>query len=325
MRACEIAPARNGAERLRTDVHQHLWPEQLLGALARRSRPPRLRRPRDGGGWAVELDGEPPAPVRPADHDPEARADLVRADGLDRALIALSSPLGIESLPRAEAEPLLAAYHEGVAALPGQFGGWGAVALDEPDPAEVEALLERGFDGVSLPAAALATPAGLDRCGPLLEVLERRGAPLLVHPGPAPWAPREPVDAGAPAWFPALTRYVAEMNAVWHAFLAAGRAAHPRLRVLFAMLAGCAPLHAERLLARGGPYAAGDPDVFLDASSYGVRALDATVRCLGVDQLVYGSDRPVAGARDCPLGAAVREAMLVRNPARLLRPQEVPA
>ena len=51
-------------------------------------------------------------------------------DGLDRALLCLSSPLGIESLPRAQAQPLLDAYHEGAFALGEPFGVWGAIALD---------------------------------------------------------------------------------------------------------------------------------------------------------------------------------------------------
>src|SRR3954462_12018492 len=105
---------------LRIDIHQHLWPEPLLRALSRRLRPPRLVH--SGGGWTLHLLGEAPAPVTLADHDPDRRAALVDADGLDRALVALSSPLGIEGLPAAEAEPLLAAYHDGVAELGARFG-----------------------------------------------------------------------------------------------------------------------------------------------------------------------------------------------------------
>ena len=91
-----------------------------------------------------------------------------------------------------------------------------------------------------------------------------------------------------------MTAYVAEMNAAWHGWAAWGRAAHPRLRVLFAMLAGCAPLHAERLAARGGPASAvHDELTFFDVSSYGPRTIDAMVRVVGADRLVYGSDRPV--------------------------------
>jgi hypothetical protein len=117
-----------------------------------------------------------------------------------------------------------------------------------------------------------------------------------------------------------MTRYVADMNAAWHAFAAFGRTSHPQLRVVFAMLAGGAPLHAERLAARGGPTAAvADDRLFYDTSSYGVRTIDALVRCVGIDQLVHGSDRPVVDASSPSLlGPAAREAMVSANVARLL-------
>jgi predicted TIM-barrel fold metal-dependent hydrolase len=90
--------------------------------------------------------------------------------------------------------------------------------------------------------------------------------------------------------------------------------------VVFAMLAGGAPLHAERLVARGGPAGAiADERIFYDTSSYGARTIDAVVRCVGIDQLVYGSDRPVVdGHARSPLGPAAREAMVGANVTRLL-------
>jgi hypothetical protein len=311
---------------LQIDVHQHLWPEPLLAELARRRGAPRLRRRREG--WVVEVPGEPDAAVELADHDPDRRVDLLRADGLDRAYVALSSPLGIEALPPDAARPLLDAWHEGAAALPAELGAWAAPSVSEPDPGHLGGLLDRGFVGACLPAEALASATGFDRCGSLLELLEARGAPLLVHPGPGPDTLRVPAIATAtavvPSWWPAVTRYVAAMNAAWHAFARFGRPSHPRLRVCFAMLAGLGPLHRERLLARGGRPAA-DPDVFLDTSSYGPRAVDAMIRELGVDALAYGSDRPVTPAQELALGEAVELALRVRNPARLLSLAEVTA
>jgi 6-methylsalicylate decarboxylase len=309
---------------LQIDVHQHLWPEPLLGELARRRRAPRLRRRREG--WIVEVPGEPDGAVELADHDPDRRVDLLRADGLDRAYVALSSPLGIEALPPDAARPLLDAWHEGAAALPAELGAWAAPSVSEPDPGHLGDLLDRGFVGACLPAEALASASGFDRCGSLLELLEARGAPLLVHPGPGPDTLRVPAigtaKAVVPSWWPAVTRYVAAMNAAWHAFAHFGRPAHPRLRVCFAMLAGLGPLHRERLVARGGR-AAADPDVFLDTSSYGPRAVDAMIRELGVDALVYGSDRPVTPPQELALGDAVELALRARNPGRLLSLAEV--
>jgi predicted TIM-barrel fold metal-dependent hydrolase len=299
----------------RTDIHQHLWPEPLMDALARRRRPPRLMR--RGSGWTLRMHGEVDWPVDPADHDPDLRLRAMDARGIDRALVALSTPLGIEALPAEESGPLLAAYHAGVAALPARFGAWAAIGLAEPDPGVLGDLLDRGFAGACVAAEALAAPAGFARLAPVLDVLERRGAPLFVHPGPSPATLATAAEDGAPPWWPAMTRYVASMNAAWHAFAIAGRTAHPRLRVCFAMLAGLAPLHRERLVARGGRPVA-DPLTFVDTSSYGARAIDATIRELGVDALVHGTDLPVVAGRDHGLGPAVRAALCERNPARLL-------
>jgi 6-methylsalicylate decarboxylase len=313
------------------DVHQHLWPEALVAALRARERPPRLH------GWTLELTGEPDYRVDADRHDVEMRAEEAEDDGLDLALVGLSSPLGIESLPADEAGELLAAYHDGVLALPSPFGGWAAACLTEIDPAGLERELDRGFVGLQLPATALLDAAGYDQVGPLLEVLERTGRPLLVHPGSAGSAagaaagagaaadgtlPGSPVD-GTPAWWPAVVSYVQQMHAAWFAFRAYGRPQHPDLRVCFTLLAGLAPLHGERVVARTGERNPVDQNVFLEISSYGTRAIDATIRVLGVDVLVNGSDRPYADPVTLELGPAAAHALRSANPMRLLDPKEV--
>jgi hypothetical protein len=303
----------------RIDVHQHLWPEALLDALARRTAAPRLRR--SGAGWVLELAGEPPALMDLADHDPDARAAQLDRDEVDRALIAPSAPLGIEALPPAEAAPLQDAFNAGVLELGDRFGLWAALP-PAAGPRAVDVALDAGAVGVCLSAARLAGPAALVAHAPLLTRLAARGASLFVHPGAAAAAP------GAPPWWAAMTGYVAEMSAAWHAWAAWGRPAHPRLTVVWAMLAGGAPLHTERLAARGGPAhaALNDPLALFDVSSYGPRAVDAMLRIVGVDRLLYGSDRPVVAppALDS-LGGAVRHALAEANPARLVPSSPVPA
>jgi hypothetical protein len=303
---------------LRTDVHQHLWPEPFLVELGRRRQPPHLLPAPQG--WVVRLAGEADHPVDPPAHDPDRRAAELRVSGIDRALLAPSAPLGIETLPEDEARPLLDAWHDAVLDLGPPFAVWGSIALERPDPDDVDRLLDRGAVGLCLPAAALATPEALARHGGVLERLERRGAPLFVHPGAASAAPTPRRAASGASWWPALTDYVAQVHAAWHAWVGWGRAWHPDLTVLFALLAGGAPLHHERLAARGGPAdAARDRRLFYDTSSYGPRTREAVRRAVGVDQLVHGSDRPVldpAGA--CSLGRRLDAALTERNPARLL-------
>jgi 6-methylsalicylate decarboxylase len=300
----------------RVDVHQHLLSEQLIAELARRQKPPMLVRHREG--WTFRLSGEPDSNLSLAATDVARRGEEMWGDDVDRALVALSAALGIETLPAEEALPLLEAHHRGIEDLPDSFGGWGAVQLEAPDPAEVDSAIGRGCVGVSLPATALATPDALAHVGPLLTRLELHGAPLFVHPGPVAAAeegPRPPI----PVWWPALTDYVAQMHAAWFAFLHAGRREHPRLRLLFAMLAGGAPLQLERFVARGGtPPLAHDPLVFYDTSSYGPRMIEAMTVAVGVTQLVYGSDRPVVNGAAPPFGPGLGRLLRGINPHSLL-------
>lgn len=302
---------------MHVDIHQHLWPGMLVEALRRRSQPPRL------DGWTLLTSGEAPFAVSPADHEAGWRAAQAAHDGVGRVVIGLSSPLGIEYLAPDDADPLLDAYHRGVAGLGAPFAGWAAACLTEIDPEGLAKQLDRGLAGLQLPATAVADEAGYRWCGPLLDVLAERDLPLFIHPGPA---------AGGklgPAWWPALVPYVQQLHAAWFAFRAYGRPAYPRLRVCFTALAGLAPLHGERLAARGGddPLARGavDPLTFVETSSYGHRATDAVVRVLGADVLVFGSDRPYA--HPCPdfgLGQAAHHAIRVTNPARLLHGERPP-
>ncbi len=306
------------------DVHQHLLGEPLIEALARRSAAPRLIARREG--WTFRLAAEPDSILAVEATDAELRRADLEAEGIDRALVALSTALGIESLPPEEAAELIEAHHAGLEELPVEFRGWGAVPLagDEPDPTSVDAALDRGCVGITLPATALADPAAVERLAPLLARLEERGAPLFVHPGPVLDPSASGAAARLPHWWPALTDYVAQMQAAWFAFLHAGRPSHPDLRVLFAMLAGGAPLQLERYAARRGVPAPGpDPLVFYDTSSYGPQMIGAMAAAVGAAQLVYGSDRPVVAPRAADRDQAwpnpdLRQALLAANPARLL-------
>ena len=259
---------------MKTDIHQHLWTEPLVEALSRRRELPFVRH--EHGLTVLFLAGEQPYVIDLDGEAPSARAELVERDGLDRALVCLSSPLGIESLPRASAVELIDAYHEGALALGEPFGVWGALALDQLDPDDVDRALDRGCVGISLPAGALASVEMLARLSPALARIQDLGAPLFVHPGRGARLPtyeaiarRPAVVAGArPTTSPRCTP-------PGFVFATAARRPFPDLRVMFAMLAGLAPLHAERLIARGGPEdRERDPLIFYDTSSYGPRAVN---------------------------------------------------
>ncbi|MEH3055163.1 MAG: amidohydrolase family protein [Patulibacter minatonensis] len=283
------------------DTHQHLWSEPLWDALASRRHAPFVDRTDDR--WLLHLPAEP-ACAMPGPEAAEGRAALLDGDGIDLAVIAPSTALGLEWLPRDEAAPLLAAHRAGVEAAGRRFRRWAVISLVDPDPAELRAELESGAVGLCIGAGALAGSRELDRLGPVLEELARADAPLFVHPGPAPsefaawesarWSPE-------PWWWAGLTDYVSAMQRSWLLWISRGRREHPSLRVMFAMLAGLAPLQASRLAARGAralsQRAVTDPLTFFETSSYDAAVQQAVAAIVGPQQLVHGSDRPVvAGA-----------------------------
>jgi len=277
------------------DVHQHLWPEALIEALRARSERPRIRDSvleLPSGDWDVDL----------AAHSLEARLELLDRDEIDVALISCPPTLELD-------EELAEAYHEGIAELVAAADGrLRALACGSP---------RDGFVGVCVPAWSLA---GLVELEPLLAELDRRGTFLFVHPGPAA------VPPGLPDWWPAVVDYTAQMQAAYAAWLALYTDRWPELRVVFAILAGGAPIQLERLASRGvDTRSVLRPNVFLDTASYGERALELALATYGVAQLVYGSDAPVIDSDQTlrsvrSFGQAVEDVVCRDNPARLLQP-----
>lgn len=290
---------------MRIDVHQHVWTEPLLDALAARRVLPCVAR-RDGV-TVLHAAGEPRYAIDVAAEAPASRQALLRHDGLDRALIALSSPIGIESLERESASVLIDAHLQGVEALGPRFEAWGPVTLMRPDPDDVERLVERGCVGISMPAGALASPEALGSVSPLLARAAALAVPVFVHPGPAPGQSAPEISLTAPLWWPALTRYVSQMQAAWLTFVTEGRRDHPNLVVVFSMLAGGAPLLADRLASRGGPTVdLRDGLILYDSSSFGPDTISAIAGLVGESQLLYGSDRPVVEPTPTPLDPSLQ-------------------
>jgi hypothetical protein len=295
------------------DLHQHAWTEPLLDALSLRRSLPFVRRGPDGL-TVLHCAGERPYVIDPDPLATSEGARRTRLAGARRALIAISSPTGIEALDPEAAGELIAAHLDGVLALGPEFGAWGPLMLADPHAAQVDSLLARGCAGISVSAGAIATREAFATMAPALEAAQERDAVLFIHPGPGRGdRPSEP-SLTEPLWWPALTTYVKQMQAAWLTFATYGRRELPDLRVVFAMLAGGAPLLSERLLTRGGPEVdRRDPRSFYDTSSYGPRMVETMARWVGPSQLVYGSDRPVIDV--IPTG---REVELMANAAELV-------
>jgi len=280
-------------------VHRHIWPEQLLEALRRRTSPPCLR------GWTLCLhDGE--YLVEADAYGPDrCIADLER-DGIDVAIVSCPPTLGLDRVSDEEAEDVLDAYHMGMREVTGSTGGrLLALGMGRTLP---------GFVGASVSAAALLD---LDAVAPLLDELERERRILFVHPGLA-------TGRGSPSWWSAVVDYTAQMQAAYASWLSEGIDSWPDLNVLFAILAGGAPIQLERFRSRGFDVRrAFAPTIFLDTASYGRRALELCLATYGGTGLVFGSDGPVIDSQPSleavrGFGQAVVDALCRDNPRQLL-------
>jgi hypothetical protein len=275
------------------DLHQHLWPPSVIRALEARDELPRLRGTSlqlPSGQWDVDL----------RVHDLDRRlADLDR-DEVDVALV--SCPPTMELTP-----DVIDAYHEGIGEIV-------AAAHGRIRALAYETALD-GFAGTSIAPRLLEDLAALE---PLLRELDRTGGVLFVHPEYATAPP------GAPDWWAPVVDYTAQMQAGYAAWLAFGADAWPRLRVVFSILAGGAPVQLERLASRGvDTRTVLHENVFLDTASYGERALELALATYGVDNVVYGSDWPVIDSAPTlravrGFGQAVFDAVCRDNPSRLL-------
>ena len=275
------------------DLHQHLWPPVLIRALEARHDKPRLRGTTlqlPSGDWEIDL----------RLHELDARLAALDRDEVDVAVVSCPPTLEL-------GDELAEAYHEGMLELVAESRGR-LLAL-------ACGVARDGFAGACVSALDVNDLAAL---APVATELERRGELLFVHPGPALTPP------GAPPWWPAVVGYTAQMQAAYAAWLAHGAEQWPDLRVVFAILAGGAPMQLERLASRGiETRVVLFENVYLETASYAERALGLAMATYGVGQLVYGSDWPVIDPEPTlrsvrSFGQAVVDAVCRDNPTRLL-------
>jgi hypothetical protein len=241
-------------------------------------------------------------------HELDKRLELLDRLDLECAVVSLQPTLGIDSLSADEARELVDTWEEGILELARAADGR-IIPLAAREPTA-------GFAGLCVSGAALLD---LDALAPRLDALAQTGHFLFVHPGAATTPP------GAPSWWTAAVDYTAEMQAAYIKWVVAGAARWPELDVVFAILAGGAPIQLERMAARGfDERGAMLAHIWFDTASYGRRALDLTMSTFGVEPMLFGTDIPVVDpvpALDVvrSFGDAITDAVLSTNADRLLR------
>ena len=206
------------------DVHQHLWPRAFSEALAaaHRASLPRRRRPARVRG---RIDRRPP---RSRARDPDRPARPPRDRHGRRLAAAVARARG--------ARPVRAR------APRSDLGGRDPRARGRGPRPDRSAR--------SRPAAT-GLRGGLDRRRPAGSTwtTSRRRSTRCADTGSSS-STRSPASppAAAPAWWPAVVDYTSQMQRAYFAWLAGAQERWPDVTVVFAILAGGAPIQLERLV-----------------------------------------------------------------------------
>ena len=324
------------------DVHCHYVPAVLAGALRDRTEPPFIEPAPEGGERFVMPIGN--LPFTDAYGDITGRLDFMDDHAVDVQLLSFPGLFGLDSLPVAEARPLLALFNDDLGALrarhPDRFLGLAALPFADLDAAAAElrrGMTELGLAGAILPVNGFVTAVHAAAFAPLFAEADALGAHLFIHPGrrpdevPPPGAPPAPVPDQAIARRALEVQHrvaLAMVTLLFTDFLDP----YPNVSVHVANLGGTLPMVIERMdhvVATRAPetpsFAERARRLHVDCSSLGPRAIEIAASVFGADRLLMGTDCPIfrtdwtlraiAAAR---LTDAERQAVRHANAAALL-------
>lgn len=325
------------------DVHTHYFPEAVLEMVENRTKPPRIER-RDDGSKLFYL---PVGSFAFTDDyvDMKARLTFMDEVGVDAQLLSFAGLFGADSLPVAEAQPILRAFNDHVATLqgdhPSRLGGLAALPFDDMATAVSEyrcARTELGLRGAVLPINYFLDLATAEKIRPVLEIADELGGHLFLHPGPRPDQRPDLADGAPPPYGDNLMHRnsLDVQSRVGHAMMTLSMtdilSGFSGFTLHVANLGGTLPPVLERMdhmrdqrapdaplpttLARG---------LYVDCSSLSSKTLELTAHFLGADRIMLGTDCPIfetertlAGIDNSSLSDADKKAIRHGNAAQLL-------
>jgi predicted TIM-barrel fold metal-dependent hydrolase len=324
------------------DLHTHYVPAVLADALRERTEPPWIERAPEGGERFNMPIGS--LPFTEAYVDMDQRLDFMDDHGVDVQMLSFPGLFGLDSLPAAEAEPLVRLFNDDLGPLcarhPNRFLGLAALPVADMDMAVAElrrAVETLGLAGAILPVNGFVTAEHAAAFAPLFAAADALGAHLFVHPGRRPDEVPPPGTPSAPPPDQAIARRALEVqHRVAHAMVTLLFTdvldPYPNVSVHVANLGGTLPMVIERMDHVAATRAPDTPSftsrarrLHVDCSSLGPHAIEIAASVFGHDRLVMGTDCPIfrtdwtlraiAAAR---LTEAERAAIRHDNAARLL-------
>lgn len=291
------------------DTHSHYYGEALFAALARRSEVPRV----EAGDPRHMVTSTSRFPLVGGFVDLEDRLEWMAAQGITHQVITFPGALGPDVLPIAQAEPLVRAVNDELAAVcrahPTRFTALAGLPLADIDRSvrELErAVRQLGLRGAILPgnyALSLATLAYLD---PVLETASDLGAHLMIHPGA-----RHDEDLAPKRWDDLGIHRASTVdlhNGITHGVVTLIHAGlverFPGASFQVVNLGGAFPMLVERMdhIVQTRAPDAPLPSTLLgglvfDCASLGPRSIEMAVAVLGAQRVMFGTDYPIFDSR----------------------------
>ena len=272
--------------------------------------------------------------------NPLIRLQLMSRLGVAKQMLSLPGLFGIDSLPLAQATPLVRAFNDACAELcrtyPANFCGLASLPWANIDAALGElrrARLELGLLGAILPVDAFRSEATASGLIPIFELGEELGAHFFIHPGrmhDSGALPAAPPDHDLARRALAVQHEVGEamVTLLLSDFLKPWR----NITVQVANLGGTFPAVVERMdhmlqlrdpsRALASSRARG---VWVDCSSLGTQSIQQAAAVFGADRIVLGTDCPIfdgaktiASIVQSNLSKVDQESILHDNAAALL-------
>jgi len=332
------------------DMHSHWFPAALADAFRKRTAKPMIHT-KSGVEYMESMFS---APLRTETLEKRI-AEMDRA-GVDRGVISLTTVFGVEGLPAEEAIPLCRINNDGLSEVcaqhPDRFSALATLPVGDIDAAIAEferAMTLPGMVGGLLPGDGFLSLKRAERFRPLLEVIDRYSAMVLVHYGKTA-NDAEPIkvdasDTSHPRMGTLDMQARLSQNMITFC-LTDYLKAFPNLTLLSHNLGGNIPFEIERMDHRTMidlPPGTELPSkkfraapVLVDCNSLGARSIELAAEVYGADKIVFGSDGTAFGMEwtqkainDARIDESAREAIRHDNAARAIakvkRPVQVAA
>lgn len=292
------------------DFHAHYIPPKLVDILKERNSDPRITM--TGKGSMLYHMPISTLPFSSSYYDMEERIEMLNFAGVQKQVLSLPGLLGIDYLPLEQSVRMISIFNEELAFQCGKYAdriiGLAALPLADPDVmlAELKKCIETyGFIGAILPNNAFLSRDHADKYKSIFKYGEKHKLHFFIHPG---WRADEyPVIDNRPndpdelliargALGVQHTVSLALITFLYTDFLDK----YKNVTVHVANLGGTFPMVVERMQhtvearfpdVKLGPN--NKPNLYVDTSSLGPRAIELAVEIYGIDHIIVGTDTPI--------------------------------